>query len=426
MAGFLDEALSQPFTLAALLTQSGGLTLYAKWSPTVSQITITFESNGGTSVAPITGLVGATITAPTNPTKEAFTFGGWFSDQALTSLYTFTVIPSANITLFAKWTAVVLNQTISFETNGGTNVASITQVIGSTVVAPVAPTKVESTFVGWFNDQTLVTPYTFSTMPGNPLTLYAKWTVNSYTISFVTNGGSSISNLTQNYGTATVKPSDPVKVGSTFNGWFTDTALSIPYTFTTMPANNLTLYAKWTATSYTISFEENGGSLITDLTQNYGTATVKPSDPTKVGSTFNGWFTDTALTLSYTFTTMPLSNLTLYAKWTVNSYTISFEENGGSSVTDSTQNYGTPILKPINLTKTGSTFVDWYTDALLTTPFVLATMPANNITLYAKWTLNSYTISFEENGGSIITDLTQAFGTATVKPSDPTKSWFNI
>jgi len=96
---YLDTAFTQPFTIAALLTQTGSVTLYAKWADDVVQYTITFESNGGSSVTAITQGAGTAVTAPTNPTKSGFTFGGWFSDSALTTAYTFGTMPRKHHTL---------------------------------------------------------------------------------------------------------------------------------------------------------------------------------------------------------------------------------------------------------------------------------------------------------------------------------------
>ena len=423
---YLDDALTQPFTIASLLTNTS-LTLYAKWTSSVVQYTITFESNGGSAVAAITQDLGSAVTAPANPTKSGFTFAGWFSDAALSSAYTFSNMPANNTTLYAKWEPVaVITKTISFESNGGSVVAAITQEVGSALTAPTAPTKVGSTFNGWFSDVALTSAYTFTTMPADNITLYAKWTVNNYTISFEENGGSEILDITQAYNTTVTAPAAPTKVGSTFNGWYSDVALTTAYTFTTMPANNITLYAKWTVNNYTISFEENGGSTVLDITQAYNSTVISPAAPTKVGSTFNGWYSDIALTMAYTFTTMPASNTTLYAKWTVNNYTITYNSNGGSAVSNTVALYLSSITAPAAPTKTGHSFDGWYSDVALLTPYVFSTMPANDFTLYAKWTLNAYTITFEENGGSAVADITQNYLTTVTQPAIPTKEGFDF
>jgi uncharacterized repeat protein (TIGR02543 family) len=85
-----------------------------------------------------------------------------------------------------------------------------------------------------------------------------------------------------------------------------------------MPSQAITLYAKWTANQYTIRFDSNDGTRVTAITQNFGTAVSAPTNPTRTGYTFAGWFSDEALTIAYTFTTMPSQATTLYAKWTAN------------------------------------------------------------------------------------------------------------
>lgn len=138
------------------------------------------------------------------------------------------------------------------------------------------------------------------------------------TITFETNGGSAIAPLMQDSGTAVTAPVDPTKLGNTFAGWFSDVDLTTPYVFDTMPASDITLYAKWTVNSYTLTFNSNGGSAVTAITQDFGSAVTAPADPTKVGSTFAGWFGDAGLTAPYVFSTMPGADTTVYAKWTLN------------------------------------------------------------------------------------------------------------
>jgi uncharacterized repeat protein (TIGR02543 family) len=164
-----------------------------------------------------------------------------------------------------------------------------------------------------------------------------------------------------------------------------------------MPGSNTTLYAKWSINQYTISFEENGGSVVTDITADFATSVTAPSIPSKEGYTFGGWYVDAGFTEAYTFTTMPASNITLYAKWSINQYTISFEENGGSVVTDITADFATSVTQPSIPSKEGYTFAGWYSDALLTQAYTFTTMPASNITVYAKWSAN-FTLLYQISG----------------------------
>jgi len=236
-------------------------------------------------------------------------------------------------------------------------------------------------------------------MPADDITLYAGWTINQYTITFDSNGGSSVDAITDDYGESVSGPTNPTREGYTFGGWYSDSALTTAYTFTTIPADDITLYAAWTINQYTITFDSNGGSSVDSITEDYGTSISASTDPTRTGYTFDGWHTDEALTTSYTFTTMPAENLTLYAKWTINEVTITFDSNGGSSIDAITDDYGEAVSEPSDPTKEGHTFDGWYTDEALTTAYTFSTMPAEDLTLYAKWDANAYTITYEKNGG---------------------------
>ena len=196
------------------------------------------------------------------------------------------------------------------------------------------------------------------------LTLYPVWNTNKYTITFDTNGGSEIATITQDYGTQISAPADPTRKGYTFIGW--DKAIPV-----TMPAENMTITAKWKVNSYTITFDTAGGSEIAPITQDYGTAIVAPADPTREGYTFIGWDMEIP-------TTMPAENITVTAKWKVNSYTITFDTTGGSEIAPITQDYGTAIVAPADPTREGYTFIGWDME-------IPTTMPAENITLKARW-----------------------------------------
>jgi len=246
----------------------------------------------------------------------------------------------------------------------------------------------------------------------------------SFTISFEENGGSVMTDITQTSGSSVTAPAAPSKTGYTFAGWYAEAALTTAYSFTTMPSTNITLYAKWQINQYTISFEENGGGTIADVTQDFNSSITAPPAPSKTGYSFVGWYTEAALTNVYTFTVIPPNNLTLYAKWQINQYTIAFEEDGGSDVAVLTQDYNTSLSAPFAPTKTGYTFSGWYTEAALTNAYTFTTMPANNMTLYAKWLINQYIVTFYDDSGTILETQTITFGSDALAPADPHKSGF--
>ena len=195
-------------------------TLYAQWE--INQYTITFDTAGGSEIAPITQDYGTAITAPADPTREGYTFIGW--DKAIP-----TTMPAENITVTAQWE--INRYTITFDTAGGSEIAPIMQDYGTAITAPADPTREGYTFIGW--DRVIPT-----TMPAENMTVTAQWEINQYTITFDTAGGSEIAPITQDYGTAITAPADPTRDGYTFIGWDKE----IP---TTMPAENMTVTAQW-------------------------------------------------------------------------------------------------------------------------------------------------------------------------------------
>ena len=263
--------------------ETGNKEYWAKWE--INQYTITFDTNGGSEIAPITQDYGTEITAPADPTRKGYTFKGWDKEIPET-------MPADNITVKAQWE---INQyTITFDTNGGSEIAPITQDYGTEITAPDNPTRKGYTFKGW--DKEIP-----KTMPAENITVKAQWEINQYTITFDTNGGSEIAPITQDYGTEITAPDNPTRKGYTFMGWDKE----IPKT---MPAENITVKAQWEINQYTIVFDTNGGSEIAPITQDYGTAITAPADPTRKGYTFRGWDKEIP-------ETMPAENITITARW---------------------------------------------------------------------------------------------------------------
>ena len=259
------------------------ITVKAQWE--INQYTITFDTNGGSEIAPITQDYGTEITAPDNPTRKGYTFKGWDKEIPET-------MPAENITVKAQWE---INQyTITFDTNGGSEIAPITQDYGTEITAPDNPTRKGYTFKGW--DKEIP-----ETMPAENITVKAQWEINQYTITFDTNGGSEIAPITQDYGTEITAPDNPTRKGYTFKGWDKE----IPET---MPAENITVKAQWEINQYTITFDTNGGSEIAPITQDYGTEITAPDNPTRKGYTFKGWDKEIP-------ETMPAENITITARW---------------------------------------------------------------------------------------------------------------
>ena len=227
-------------------------------------------------------------------TRVGYTQVGWSTVDGGEKVYDFKDIYTKNeaLTLYPVWNTN--KYTIAFDTNGGSEIAPITQDYGTEITAPDKPTRKGYTFKGW--DKAIP-----ETMPAENITVKAQWEINQYTITFDTNGGSEIAPITQDYGTEITAPDNPTRKGYTFKGWDKE----IPET---MPAENITVKAQWEINQYTITFDTNGGSEIAPITQDYGTEITAPDNPTRKGYTFKGWDKEIPKT-------MPAENITITARW---------------------------------------------------------------------------------------------------------------
>ena len=232
-----------------------------------------------------------TITGCTAGQEEGKTANGVF----IAAGGRFTQSPGAQIT-----GEVIGAYTVTFQSEGGSEVAS--QIRANTPAdRPADPTKEGYTFIGWYNGES---EWNFETPVTADLTLTAKWQVNQYTITFKPENGGQDIVIKQDYGTAITAPANPTKTGYTFAGW----DKTIP---TTMPAEDMTITARWQVNQYTITFKPENGGEDTVITQDYGTAITAPANPTKTGYTFAGW--DKTIP-----STMPAGDMTITARWTEN------------------------------------------------------------------------------------------------------------
>ena len=213
-------------------------------------------------------------------------------------------------------------------------------------------------------------------------------------------------------GTLATRPDAPAATpGYTFGGWNKADGTAWDYASDKV-TDNITLYAKWAANTYTITFDTAGGSEIAPITQDYGKNITAPADPTREGYTFIGWDKEIP-------ETMPAENMTVTAQWEINRYTITFDTAGGSEIAPIIQDYGTNIAAPADPTREGYTFIGWDRE-------IPTTMPAENMTVTAQWEIDRYTITFDAAGGSEIASITQDYGTQITAPADPTREGYTF
>ncbi|MEA4805016.1 InlB B-repeat-containing protein [Acetobacterium wieringae] len=380
-----------------------GITYYAKWTAEAS--TITFEENSGSPATDLTGVTDQAIVDRNMPTitRSGYSFGGWytasdFSGAAVTQLP--EKYPVSGIKYYAKWTSEA--STITFEENSGSPATDLTGVTDQAIADRNMPTITRSgyTFGGWYTASDFSGAAVIqlpATYPVSGITYYAKWTADASTITFIENGGSSAFDLggvtdqtISNRNMPTITRS-----GYAFSGWFTASDFSgvavtqLPEKY---PVSGITYYAKWTANASTIAFEENSGSATSDLTGVTDQAITDRNMPsvTRVGYTLDGWYAASDFSgavVTQLPATYPVTGITYYAKWTINTYTITFNSNGGSAVGLKVATHDSTITAPTEPTKANAFFDAWYKDIGLTQAWNFATdKVTSNMTLYAKWT----------------------------------------
>ena len=360
--------------------------------------TVTLHTNGGTinngNVTGYTYGVGATLPTADDMDYTGHTFKGWYDNESLTGDPVTAIggTEMGNKEYWAKWE---INQyTITFDTAGGSEIAPITQDYGTAVTAPEPPAKPGYTFTGW-------NPALPATMPAENLTVTAQWTVNQYTITFDTAGGSAIAPITQDYGTPITAPADPTREGYTFAGW--DKAIPA-----TMPAENMTITARWRVNRYTITYDLDRGTADDNPTgYTVETETFTLKNPTRPGYIFSGW-SGTGLTgednLTVTIPKGSTGNRSYTAHWSLNTYSITYDLNGGTASGNPTSYTVESATITLNQpTKTGYTFTGWSGTDLTGEDNLTVTIPAGSTgdrSYTAHWSLNTYSITYDLDGGT--------------------------
>jgi uncharacterized repeat protein (TIGR02543 family) len=389
------------------IDEAGDEVFYAKWS--INSYTLEFTDHDGTVLQTADYEFGAdlsAVTAPADPTRTGYTFDSWDASIPAT-------MPASNTTIQATYT--VNTYTLEYQDHDGSILQTGTFEFDADTSssAPADPTRTGYTFDSWD-----AVP---ATMPASDTVVTAVYTINQYTITFDSNGGSAVAAITQDYGTAVTEPADPTKANLTFDQWFEDAGLTTPYVFDTMPAENITVYAQWQAT---VTFDSNGGTSVDSQIVSENNAADEPTAPTREGYTFDAWYTDDGTFLNaYTFGVDSITeDTTLYANWTVNTYTLQFLDHDDSVLQTSDHEFGadlSAVTAPADPTRTGYTFDSW--DASIP-----ATMLAGDITITAEYIINTYTVTFDSNEGSAVDPISGDYGEAEVEPEEPTRDGYTF
>ena len=289
--------------------------------------------------------------------------------------------------------------TVTFNAYGGFPMPDEQHVkSGEKAVLPAEPTLKGHTFAFWYlgDDEENATAYDFDTPVTGDITLTAKWNINKYTVTFNSYGGTPVPPAQEvEYGLTATKPDDPTLKGYTFAFWYLgdDEQNATAYDFDTPVTGDITLTAKWNINKYTVTFNSYGGTPVPPAQEvEYGlTATEPATAPTKTGYTFDGWYLGDE---KYDFSDAVEQNITLYANWKKNIYTVTYTDGVDGEEVFADQTYRvpfedtTPAFKGTK-TRDGYVFDGWkpaFSDTV-----------TGNVTYVAQWTARtdlSYTVHY--------------------------------
>lgn len=460
-----DSALLTNGTAISSLSSSAmaNLTLTAQW--TANSYTVVYNANNGTGMmtnSNHTYGTSAALTANTF-TKTYYTFAGWTTESDGSGTFYSNTQSVSNLTsenngtvnLYAKWTPI--DYDINYlEQVSTSRVGTITHtnptgfnVEDSTIVL-TAPTRTGYTFVGWYSDDACTSEITqIDTSTGRDVNVYSKWTPITYNIEYRYDGGALVSPYsppaTYTIETAGITlPSGTQLTKSHYDilRWAITNDETGSYSSTntlSVPANtygNLTAIVTWTPTPYTITYDIDANVTNYSGAPNSYTyaSTIILGTPTKTGYTFTGWTVSYPSGGSGSFTTgetvtiieNDYGDIFLKANWTLKEVSISLIDSEDDSTIDTiTQNYQTMVSAPANPTKTGYDFAGWYADEELQTPFTfpIASMPADDFSVYAKWTIKSYSVDFNTDGATAVSSQTIEYNSYAERPTTiPTKT----
>ena len=383
-------------TASTICHATSGYMLFAHWTP--GQNTIVFDPNGGTC-----GTKSKTVTysgtygeLPT-PTRTGYDFVGWYTGKTdgVKVSATTKVETTSDRTLYAHWTPKTY--IISFNANGGSCSTSFkTVTYASTYGALPTPTRTNYTFVGWYTAKTGGKKVESATKvyATSNYTLYARWKGITIPVTLNANGGTcSVSTKDVTYASAYGTMPTATRTGYTFAGWWTSLTGGNKVTASTVcyATNAYTLYARWTAKTFTISFNGNGGTpSSTSKTVTYGSKYGTMPTATRTGYTLDGWYTTKTGGTKITASSIVkiTADTILYAHWKASVYTVTLDANGGTcSVTTKKVTYGKTYGTMPKPTREGYVFEGWFTAKTGGKEVKADTVcyALSNYTLYARW-----------------------------------------
>ena len=351
---------------------------------------ISFSSSDADAVFSVEGLP-AGLTAVQN--GSTYTISG---TATAAGEFTYTVTATVDGLSDSKTGKITVNEpvtySVTFKDYDGTVLKQQTGILaGSSAKAPATPTRTGYTFAGWDKSYSNVT---------EDLIVTATYTINTYTVTFKNWNGDVLKTQSVAYGSAATEPTVPARAGYTFTGWDAD--------FSNV-TGDVVATATFSTNAYSVTFKDWNGDVLKSQNVAYGNSATAPATPTRTGYTFAGW--DKAFS-------NVTEDLIVTATYTINTYTVKFFDKDNNQIgATQTVNYGGNATAPTAPAVTGYTFAGWDKSYSNVTEDLVVT---------ATYTINTYTVTFKNWNGDVLSTQTVDYGAGATEPTVPAREGYEF
>lgn len=372
---------------------------------------VTFSNNydGSSAHAVVQVDDGKTVSKPeTDPEREGYTFDGWFTSSAVTKIFDFTTVITADTIIYAGWSASTFTLTYNYNYTGSINT---TEIVGNSIsiTRPSDPTRTGYRFAGWYTTSGGNTEFSFDDGITRNTTIYAKWESTTVRLTYNYNYDDAPENTLQNVeiDSLITKIADPTRDRYIFTGWYKEASNKNIFDFDTETISApTTLYAGWAVSAVKITYDLNYEDAVNEYAEIALNETAPKKTPQRTGYDFDKWYTTVECVTEYNFDTPVNADITIYAGWSKKEYTITFMNNYSS--TDTTTFTTSKVLYQDSATepetepsRLGYVFIGWYEEPAATNLFDFAASSiTEGKTLYAGWTeetVTTITVNFKNN-----------------------------
>lgn len=348
---------------------------------------------------------GTQVTQPADPVRPDYAFTGWYTNAVCSKPYVFAAAVNGDMRLFAGWQPTMV--TVTYYLMNGTEETITEKVkVGETLNLPEPPVRAGYEFEGWAINQAGSKQYDAAqAVPAHDLTLFASYTQQKAQVAYVFfDGQEEIRQM--ELGQPAEALEAPARAGYAFVGWFDSAVGGEAFDFTKALTGDVRVYAQWEKTTAVVTYDANyAGCEKTTAEVAVGGHAEAMTPAKRDGYSFSTWYADVACTMPFDFAAAVTDDVTVYAGWTLETYTVSFHANyEGGEMTQTQADFGSTVTMAEDPARADYDFIGWYEDAEGKQRFAPDTVITGDLNLYAGWQSKAESgdriISYQLNDGS--------------------------